>query len=74
MYYVMVILIGMGLGGWVAWMVLSARAQAGLTEQQRLAALEPEVNRLRSENAGRLVDKTRLEQEKLSLEREKSLI
>lgn len=74
MYYVMVILIGMGLGGWAAWMVLSARAQARLAEQQRLAALEPEVNRLRSENAALLVDKTRLEQEKLSLEREKTLI
>ncbi len=74
MYYVIAVIVGIGVGCAFAWVFYSARAKAGQAEHQRLAALEPEVNRLRDENAGLLVDKTRLEQEKLSLEREKTLI
>lgn len=72
--YIIAILIGIGVGFFFAWLVLSARVKSVQAERQRLAELEPELNRLRAENAGLLVDKTRLEQEKISLEREKTLI
>lgn len=72
--YIIAVLAGIGVGFLFAWLWLSARVKALEEQSRRLAALEPETERLRGENAGLLVDRTRLEQEKLSLEREKTLI
>lgn len=71
---IIAVLAGIGVGFLFAWLWLSSRVKALEEQGRRLTALEPEAERLRAENAGLLVDKTRLEQEKLSLEREKTLI
>lgn len=72
--YIVAVLAGIGVGFLFAWLWLSARVKALEEQGRRLAALEPETERLRAENAGLLVERTRLDQEKLSLEREKTLI
>lgn len=74
MFYVLAVLIGLGIGFLFGWVLLSVRVKSAVQESRRLAELEPEVNRLRAETAGLLVEKTRLEQEKIALEREKMLI
>ena len=74
MFYIICLLVGMAIGSGAAWAALAGKIKWLKAEQNRLLAWEPELNRLRAENAALLVDKTRLEQEKVSLEREKTLI
>ena len=66
MFYIICLLVGMAIGSGAAWAALAGKIKWLTAEQQRLLALEPELNRLRAENAALQVDKTRLEQEKVS--------
>lgn len=72
--YIIAVLLGILVGGVFTWLWLSARLKSAAAEAARLAPLEPEVARLRAENAALAVDKAHLEGDACALQREKELI
>ena len=72
--YIAAVLIGMGVGFFFGWLIFAGRIKLMAQQLHRLGEIEAQANRLQAENAALLVDKTRLEQERIALAREKVLI
>ena len=72
--YIAALLIGIGVGFFFGWLIFAGRIKLMAQQLHRLGEIEAQANRLQADNAALLVDKTRLEQERIALAREKVLI